>query len=118
MAASVQPYIKLPLWLRVAIDQGKPVNELPNSRRDEPRVVARQLLHAQREDNPDGKTFPVKLWNASSKGIAFVSRIQLDESQRLKLAPEDESDQPISVWVIHCTQTVHGYLVGCVIEST
>ncbi len=115
MATSTQPRVKLPLWLRVAINQGELVGD-PLDRRDEPRLTARQLLHAQREDDPGGKTFPVKLWNVSSKGVGFVSRIQLDEGQRLKLAPEDEPDEPISVSVVHCTQTIQGYLIGCVIE--
>ena len=109
MATSTQPRVKLPLWLLVAINQGELVGDL-SDRRDEPRIVARQLLHAQREDDPDGKTFPVKLWNVSSKGVGFVSRIQLDEKQRLKLAPEDEPDDPISVSVVHCTQTAQPWL--------
>ncbi len=117
MTTSTPTHIKLPLWLRVAIDQGELLGDLPN-KRDEPRLIARQLLLAQREDDPNGKTFTVKLWNVSSKGVGFVSRIQLDEGQRLKLAPEDEPDEPISVSVVHCTQTIQGYLIGCVIEPT
>ena len=116
MATSTQPHVKLPLWLRVAINQAEVVRD-PLDRQDEPRLIARQLLHAQREDDPGGKTFPVKLLNVSSKGVGFVSRTQLDEKQRLKLAPEDEPDDPVVVSVVHCTQTAQGYFVGAVIES-
>ena len=79
MTTSVRNKVKLPTWLREVIDEGEPTDNLIN-KREEPRIVARllinaQRINAQRDDHSNANPFPVRLWDVSTKGMSFVARI-------------------------------------------
>ena len=116
MTVSANNKVKLPTWLREVVDDGEPTDSLLN-KRAESRTVAHLLINAQRDDHSNANPFPVKLWNVSTDGISFVARIPLDQGDRLKLTTDDDSEQPVHVYVVHCTQKIQGYLIGCVMES-
>ena len=121
MTTSVRNKVKLPTWLREVIDEGEPTDNLIN-KREEPRIVARllinaQRINAQRDDHSNANPFPVRLWDVSTKGMSFVARIPLDPGDRLKLTPDDDWEQSVHVSVVHCTQKIQGYMIGCIIVS-
>lgn len=116
MTASAENEVTLPTWLREVIDEGEPTDSLLNKRK-EPRTVVQMLIYAQRDDDSNANPFPVRLWNVSTHSISFVARIPLDRGDQLKLTLDDESEEPVHVSVVHCTQKIQGYLIGCVIES-
>ncbi len=116
MTAYAENEVTLPTWLSEVIDEGEPTDSLLNKRK-EPRTAAQMLIYAQRDDDSNANPFPVKLWNVSTCGMSFVARIPLDQGDRLKLTTDDDSAQPVHVSVVHCTQKIQGYLIGCVIVS-
>ncbi len=117
MTTSAKNKVKLlPTWLRKVIDKGEPTDNLLN-KREEPRTIAHLLINARRDDRSNANPLPVELWNISTHGISFVARIPLDRGDRLKLTTDDDSEQPVHVSVVHCTQKIQGYLIGCVMES-
>ncbi len=118
MTTSARNKVKLlPTWLRRAIEKGEPADDVLNNKRQEPRRIAGLLINARRDDRSNANPLPVELWNISTHGISFVARIPFAQGDRLKLTPTDDSEQPVHVSVVHCTQTMRGYLIGCVIES-
>ncbi len=107
----------LPAWLLRAIARGEPEDDVLNDKRQEPRRIAGLLINVQRDDDSNANPSPVRLWTVSTRGIGFRARIPFAQGDLLKLTPDDAPDQPVHVSVVHCTQQVHGYLIGCVIES-
>ena len=105
----------LPDWLYEAIEDDAP--DEPLNKRAEPRHLGRTLVSAWLVDDPDQAKFSVKIVNVSAGGIGMVTRMRLEESTPLRLAPDwmpadAPPVEPIDVVVIHCTQTVQGYKVG------
>ena len=115
MTTSAKDSVELPTWVREAIDEGELTDKLLNKRK-EPRTAAHLIIYAQRDDDSNDNPFPVTLWNASTHSMSFVARIPLDRGDRLKVMPDDDPEQPVHVSVVHCTQKIQGYLIGCVIE--
>lgn len=59
------------------------------------------------------KQLSVKTFNVGPGGIGLITRVPLRESADLELVPEDGPGKPVRVRVVHCTQTLQGYKVGC-----
>lgn len=57
------------------------------------------------------KQFLVKTFNVSLDGVGLITRIPLRESADLELVPENGSGERVRV--VHGTQTLQGYKVGC-----
>lgn len=113
-------HVEIPGWLREALE-GELTDKAP-SKRAEPRRVWWGLASVQRHDGVSEKQFSVKMTNVSPEGIGFISRQPLEVGDRLQLIPDGDSNgsaplEPVNVRIIHCTQTVQGYKVGCLFEQ-
>lgn len=109
--------IRLPAWIHDVLENGDPTDEFPN-KRTETRRIWTESCFAEREGNPVGSTLMVRGFNVGCDGIGLIAREGLPVGQRLKLTPRSGPGEPVLVRVIHCTQTLLGYKVGCVFEST
>ena len=119
MTTSAKNKVKLlPTWLRNAFEEGEPADDALNSKRQRPRRIDGLLINVQPDDDSNANPFPARLWTVSTHGIGFRAPIPFAQGDRLKLTPDDAPDQPVRVSVVHCTPQVHGYLIGCLIEST
>ena len=112
-------HVEIPGWLLEALE-GEPTDDVPNKRAESRRVWYR-LASVQIHDGVSEKLSSVKITNVSSEGIGFVSRQCLEVGDRLQLIPDGDSNGsapigPVNVRIIHCTQTVQGYKVGCLFE--
>ena len=116
MRAMIQEtIIALPSWLRDSITTG-PEDGVLNKRgtsRHASTVMARATLLGE----IDAKQFSVKTFNIGVGGVGLITRIPLRESAELELVPVDGSGEPVRLRVIHCTQTIQGYKVGCELVS-
>lgn len=109
-------HIRLPAWIHDILDNGDPTDEFPN-KRTETRRIWTESCFAQREGVPGASTLMVRGFNVGSDGIGLIAREGLPVGQRLSLTPRSGPGEPVLVRVIHCTQTLLGYKVGCVFES-
>lgn len=111
------PTRTLPAWLQEAL-QGDPTDTLPN-KRAETRKVFCFLARVDRADPPAGEPVVVRLFNVGRGGVGFTARQPFTAGTRLRLAPDESSDahQAVFARVVHCTQTIQGYKVGCRLES-
>ena len=118
--ATVPPQqIKLPGWFLEALEGGEPPAGVLN-KRSEPRCDAYLLASLHPNDAPETKPLSVKITNLSSRGIGLITRAQLTENQEFQLAPQGVSEdgtplESVQVRVVHCTRTVQGYKVGCIL---
>ena len=109
----------LPAWLAEGLE-GEPTGELLN-RRSEPRHVFSGIARVRPEHDPSATPVSVRPFNVSPRGIGFIARQEFEEAQRLIIFPEgtsepDANQAAVRLRVVHCTQTIQGYKVGCVIE--
>ena len=114
MTTSAKNEVKLPAWLREAVDDIEPTNDVLD-RREKPRAIARLLINARLDDHSNGIPFSAKLRDVSQHGIGFIAQIPFAPGELISLTPVDDSEQPVHVSVVHCTETREGYLIGCVI---
>ncbi len=110
---------EIPGWLLEALE-GECTDDLLN-KRSEARHVGGMLVSATLRDEEAEKPFSVRIMNASTKGVGFISRQRLEPGAKVKLTtdwvPEDGTPcVPVNVRVVHCTQTIQGYKVGTVLE--
>lgn len=61
----------------------------------------------------DVKQLSVKTFNVGPGGIGLITRVPIRDGADLELVPEDGPGEPVRVRVVHCTQTLQGYKVGC-----
>ena len=109
---------RFPTWLRNALHEPTPDRE--STKRQEPRQPATGLANVTSRNNPDGERIPVRLYNVGVNGIGFTARSKFDLGDELTLTPEGtpkivEQESSVHLRVIHCTQTVQGFKVGCVL---
>ena len=106
----------LPQWFREALE-GEPTDNLPNKRLDI-RHEWPALARIDRLDSSDQQKLTVKVFNASTQGIGFISRQPIELGERVRVAPDGVSEdgtpyEPVEAVAIYCTQTIQGYKVGC-----
>ncbi len=117
MDAKPEKNVELPGWVREALEEGEPTDDLPN-KRTESRRVWTVFCVAQSEEEPSMDPFTARVFNVCTGGIGFISRKKVRVGQRLKLRPEGGPDETLMrARVVHCTRTVQGYKVGCAFES-
>jgi hypothetical protein len=61
---------------------------------------------------------PIRITNVSADGVGLISREAFGEGQRIRVTPEGTSEdgtpfETAILRVVHCTQTINGYKVGC-----
>ena len=110
--------VELPYWLRDVL-AGESTDDVPN-KRSESRHVGGMMASVKSSDDASAAPISVRILNASSQGIGLISRQRIDVGARLELTPDWVPDngtpaEPVSVAVVHCTQTIQGYKVGCVL---
>ena len=110
----------MPDWLKEALE-GDVTDNVPN-KRGEPRRVLSCLATVINDEAPGGRPLTVRIFNIGSGGIGFTARAPLSPGARLRLAPdgtpaEQAAQQSVMIRIVHCTQTVQGFKIGCVIES-
>ena len=116
MARGSEKKVELPEWVREALREGDPTDDLPD-KRTESRHVWTVFCTAQTEDEPSADAFTARVFNVCSGGIGLIVRKELRVGQRLRIRPEGISDQtPVRARIIHCTRTVQGHKVGCAFE--
>ncbi len=109
----------LPAWLQEAME-GDVTDDVLN-KRSEPRHIFASPASLQPVDGAAAcAPTRVRIFNASESGVAFICRDELQQGDVLSLHPRHEDasdiDAAITVCVVHCTQTVQGYKIGCVFE--
>lgn len=108
---------ELPDWVREAIEEGEFTDDVPN-KRGESRRVWTLMCSAESRDGPAGYPVTARVFNVASGGVGLITRRRIEPAQRLRLIPEGASeDAAINVRVMHCTQTVQGFKIGCSFES-
>ena len=117
MTTFTQQQTKVPIWLLDAL-QGEAPKEVLN-KRSEPRYEWLSLASLGARPSSATKPVSVKVTNVSSRGVGLVSRTPVDQGGEFQLtpegvAPDGASFDPVRVSVIHCTQAVQGYKIGCV----
>lgn len=106
----------LPGWLTEAIEEGEPLESIPNKRNDDRLVSALYCLVEQ--DGVSSDTLSAQVSNVSVHGLGMITRKPIPPGQRIHISPGDGSDgDAVEALVAHCTQTVQGYKVGCTFTS-
>lgn len=109
----------LPAWIQEAFD-GEPTDDVLNKRSEPRYIFASSASLRPLEGGVEGTPIRVRIFNVSESGVAFVARQELPQGQLLTLHPcyeeSDGGDTTVSARVIHCTQTVQGYKIGCMFE--
>jgi len=102
----------IPDWLAEAIEEGEPLEGIPNKRHTD-RVLS--ALYCQVEQNgPKTGSLSAQVTNVSTSGLGMITRKSIPPGERLYISPGDGSvGEPVEVLVAHCTQTLQGYKVGC-----
>jgi hypothetical protein len=107
---------ELPEWLGEALEEGETTDNLPNKRSTSRRVWT-VFCRVQSVGEPTMTSFTARLFNVGPGGIGLVTRRELEPGLRLEVVPEGDANQDaVQVRVVHCTQTVQGYKVGCAFE--
>jgi hypothetical protein len=110
----------MPEWLKEAL-QGEVTDNVPN-KRGEPRRVLSCLAAVIAANQPEARPTTVRIYNIGSGGVGFTARSAFSPGVTLRLVPEGTPKEQVAkmsvvVRVIHCTQTIQGFKVGCAIES-
>lgn len=117
MTTDQSPPIELPQWLTEAILEGDSTDALLNKRHEE-RTISALYCMIERDGNT-GAPLTAQVYNVSPNGMGMITRKPLTAGQCIKLAPGDDSDgAPVRAVVVHCTQTVQGYKVGCSFQTS
>ena len=107
---------ELPAWIRAALEFGDPTDNLPNKRAESRRAWVLLCLLTPR-DKPNSAPITVRVTNVGPSGIGFISREVLTADSRVRLIPQGgREDEAVYGRIVHCTQTVQGFKVGCSIE--
>ena len=70
-------------------------------------------------DGRPGEPLSAQVRNVSPRGMGMITRMPLTPGQVIQLSPGDGSDgTPVQATVVHCTQTVQGYKVGCTLQPS
>lgn len=101
----------LPSWLRDSLTT-EPEDGVLN-KRTKSRHTWTVLARATLLGDTVAKQFLVKTFNVSLDGVGLITRIPLREIADLELVPENGFGEPVRVRVVHGTQTLQGYKVGC-----
>lgn len=106
----------LPSWLRDALHEFSP--DRGSTKRQDPRQPATGLANVIPLHQPQAEQVSVRLYNVGSNGIGFTARCQFALGEELVLTPEGtskiaEPENSVYLRVIHCTQTVQGFKIGC-----
>jgi len=103
---------QLPEWLQQAIIEGDSVAGVRNKRAED-RMVSALFCQIESDGQP-GEILSARVHNVSESGLGMITRRWLRPGQRIQLTPADGSDgEPVTATVVHCTQTIQGYKVGC-----
>ena len=111
---STKPRVKVPSWLLDSIEDHV---DRVTIKRSEPRQSL--LGRAQvRFENAPSRAISVRLLNICSDGISFLSREPISPRNLLRLAPEEgpnpyDAGNQLRIRVVHCTQAVNGFKIGC-----
>ena len=107
---------QLPSWLRPYLEVG-PVTDSYANKRFEQRRECSVYCVAHSIDEESGVPFHARIFNVDSRGFALLARREVVVSHRLQVRPDVEEEvAPVRVRVMHCTQTVQGYKVGCLLD--
>ena len=116
MKHDLQTQCAHPAWFSDALEVSSPSDDVANKRSESRREWISRCLVTP-EGDTHGTPITVQTINITSNGIGFLSREEIKTNSRFKLTPADAKDaQPVHVRVVHCTQTIQGYKVGCSIE--
>ena len=108
--------IQLPRWLQEAIAEGEPTDGIPN-KRGEKRILS--ALYCLIEQDAAAEHLSARVYNVSANGLGMITRRRMSPGQQIQLMPGDGSDgAPVTARVVHCTQTIQGYKVGCTFVSS
>ncbi len=106
-----QPTRSIPEWLSEGFE-GEPTDSLLN-KRDNVRHVWVSFACGRTVDDPEAKSFTAKTFNVSRGGIGIVVRQPIEEGITIEIGPDQGLTESIRARVMHCTQTVGGYKLGC-----
>ena len=107
---------QLPSWLQQWVDEGPPTDSFANKRSESRRECAVYCV-AHCMDDETVTPFHARMFNVDSQGVALLTRQALIVGLRLLLRPEGDEQAPaVTARIVHCTQTVQGYKVGCLFE--
>ena len=110
--------VRLPQWLLDA-STGE-TTEGPSRKRTDTREQSPTFAYIRPLDEPDAKPVGVHVSNLSASGVGFVTRMQFFVGTRLLLLEDDEmpdAADTVALRVVHCTQTIQGYKIGCTFEG-
>lgn len=100
----------LPEWAQYGFE-GAPESGVLNKREDS-RHTWVDYVNVCQPDCPADQV-SIKTLNISQQGVGFVSRQAFHEDDILHIFPDECPEQPLKVRVVHCTQTIAGFKVGC-----
>lgn len=104
--------VQLPMWIAEAIAEGDPVSGVRNKRGEDRLVSALYCLIEP--GGQAGEHVSAQVHNVSERGLGMIVRKPLRAGQKIQLLPGDGSKAVgVAATVVHCTQTVQGYKVGC-----
>ena len=106
----------LPAWLSEALE-GDVIDD--RRQRGTDRHVWVRLASVEAKDS--ATRFSAKIVNVSPEGLGLICREYLLEGDRLTVTPDGvaEDGSPydcINVRVMHCTDAIQGYKVGCLMD--
>ncbi len=107
-----------PVWLRDLLDEEW---EAEQGKRHERRHFAGGLLRVTSHNGNETQQ-TVRLYNVAFDGIGLTTRQPFSPGDELTIVPDDLPDiavpeSTVRLRVVHCTQTVQGFKVGCVIVT-
>ena len=106
-----------PAWVQEALREGEATDGVPN-KRAEPRLSWHATCTAKPLRTQDLGPFSVRVFNVSSGGLGVIARRRVEPGERLLLTPLGAAaTEAVRVRVIHCTQTVQGYKIGCAFDT-
>ena len=108
--------VRLPSWLQQWLDERPPTDSYA-AKRSEPRRECAVYCDTHCMDDETVTHFHARIFNVNSQGVGLLTRQALIVGQRLLLRPAgDEQATAVTARIVHCTQTVQGYKVGCLFE--
>ncbi len=109
----------IPAWLQAILDEEGPENG--TGKRREARVHASGLAKVTHIGESSITPVPVRLYNAGAHSVGFTARHEFNPGDELTLLPHDAPEivapeLAVRLQIVHCTQTVQGYKIGCKIS--
>ncbi|HSS65424.1 MAG TPA: PilZ domain-containing protein [Gammaproteobacteria bacterium] len=106
---------QLPAWLIEQWEGGESDGTPARNRAEERRNVTASCF-VRVDESSEPVLAHIFNMNLQGSGIGLIVRKRLDPGQDIMLIPSDGDGEPVKAHVVHCTQTVQGYKIGCSVE--